>query len=145
MSNHLKSLKIILNSVIGEVDWVVVKNIKMNTKSKQDIEYKISQEISKILRTQLGEYSDNIIVQIIEDNIIIRIKNILTPAERQIIGKQEGVKLVSELKNNIFEKVKPILEKIIINTTNAEVIDIYSSVDIKNNERVGVFTLNKKL
>jgi len=114
-------------------------------KSKQEIEFIVSEAMAKFLKEEMGEEAQAVTTQVVEDTIIVRFKGVLPPAERHMVKNQQGVKLIKELKGKLIEKAKPLLEALIENLTNAEVIDIHSTFNAETGERMEVFTLDKDL
>jgi len=117
----------------------------MSGKSKEEIESIVSQSMTKFLKEQMGENIEQVITQVVGDALIVRFKGVLPPAERHLAKKQEGKKLIIELKGKIIERAKPLFKVMIENLINSEVIDIYSSFDVATGECVEVFTLDKDL
>ena len=117
----------------------------MSIKSKQIIESMVSESMSRFLNEQMGEQSGEVTTQILNDTIIVRFKNVLPPAERQLARAQEGAELMKELKAKLMEEIMPHLKVMIKTLTDADVIDIYSDISLATGERIEVFTLNKDL
>jgi len=117
----------------------------MAGKPKQEIESAVSETITKFLEEQMGEQAEQVITQVVGDTIIVKFKGILPPAERHLAKKQEGVKLIKELKEKLIERAKPLLETMIKDLTKTEVVDIHSSFNVETGERIEIFTLNKNL
>lgn len=117
----------------------------MDGKTKQEIESAVSEGMCKFLKEQMGEQAEAVTVQVVGDAIIIRFKGILPPAERLLVKKQEGMKLIKELKEKLIERAKPLLKVLIKNLVDAEVVDIHSSFDPATGERIEIFILNRNL
>jgi uncharacterized protein YbcI len=114
-------------------------------KSKQEIEFIVSEAVTKFLKEQMGEEAEAVITQVMGDTIIVRFKGILPPAERYMVKNPQWMKLIKELKGKLIEKAKPRLQALIGNLTDAEVIDIHSSFNAETGERMEIFTLDKDL
>ncbi|MGB2630887.1 MAG: DUF2294 domain-containing protein [Candidatus Omnitrophota bacterium] len=117
----------------------------MDGKTKQEIESAVSEVMCKFLKEQMGERAEAVSVQVVGDTIIVRVKGVLPPAERYMTKDREGTKLITELKEKLIERAKPLLETMIKNLTDAEVLDIHSSFDAGTGERIEIFTLDKDL
>lgn len=115
----------------------------MKYKSKQEIESAVSEAMTKFLKEQMGEQAAGVITEVASDAIIVRFKGIIPPAERYLIKNQEGMKLIKELKEKLIERAKPLLEAMIKNLIEADIVDIYSSVNPASNEHVEIFTLDR--
>ena len=67
------------------------------TKSKKEIEFVIGQVVAKFFEDQIGEKSEGVITQIVEDTIIVRLKGVLPPMERHLArDKDWGGRLIEE-------------------------------------------------
>lgn len=117
----------------------------MKYKSKQEIEFAVSEAMTKFLKERMGELTERVITEVAADTIIVRFKGVMPPAERLLARNQEGMKLIKELKDKLIERAKPLLGAMIKNLVNAEVIDIHSSFDPASSEHIEIFTLNKDL
>lgn len=117
----------------------------MDGKSKQEIESAVSEAMGKFLRQHMGEETKAVTTQVAGDTIIVRLKGVLPPAERHLARNQEGERLITELKEKLIERAKPLLEAMIRNLTGAELVNIHSSFDVKTGERIEIFTLDKDL
>jgi len=117
----------------------------MTIKLKLDVEAAICQKLTMILKEQIGEQVETATAEVVGDTIIVRFKGVLPPAERMLAKKEEGIKLIKELKEKLIEKIKPLLEQTIKELTGTEVVDIHSSFNLETGERIEIFTLNKDL
>jgi len=115
----------------------------MATKSKQEIESAVSVHLSKFLKEQMSEQVETITTQLLEDAIIVRLKNLLSPAERCLIKDWEGLKLIKELKAKLMEGSKDSLKTMIKDLTGVEAVDIHTSFNTENSELVIVFSMAK--
>lgn len=114
-------------------------------KSKQEIESVVSAHLSQFLKEQMSEQVETITAQLLEDAIIVRLKNLLSPAERCLIKEGEGLKLIKELKAKLIEGLKDSLKTMIRDLTGVEAVDIHTSFNTENGELVIVFSMAKNL
>ena len=114
-------------------------------KSKQEIESAVSAHLSKFLKEQMGEQVKTLTTQLFEDTIIVRLKDLLSPAERCLIKDWEGLKLIKELKGKLMEGSKDNLKTLIKDLIGVDAVDIHTSFNIENSELVIVFSLDKNL
>lgn len=119
-------------------------NLTMH-KTKKETESVITEAIAKFLKEQMAENVEAIITQVIEGAIIVRFKDILPPAEKNLIRDPEGIKLIKELKEKLIERAKPNLKTMIEDLVKVEIADIHSSFNIETGELITVFTLGKDL
>lgn len=112
---------------------------------KQEVESKVCDAVRRFFEEQMGEYADVVTAKVVDDAIIVRFKDVLSPAEKHMINDQQGGAVIKDLKERLIEKIKPLLEAMIRNLTATEVVDIHSSFESKTGERVEVFVLGKSL
>lgn len=118
----------------------------MDARIKQKIETEICEIAGKFFKEQLGEQIDVVKAQIIDDAIIVRFKNVLSPSEKEMIeSKKEGGAIMKDLKEKLIKKSQPLLESMIKELTKTKVIDIHSSFDVQTGERIEVFVLSESL
>jgi uncharacterized protein YbcI len=114
-------------------------------KSKQEVESAVSARLSKFLKEQMGEQVEAITTQLLEDTIIVRLKDLLTPAERRLIKDREGLRLIEELKGKLMEGSKDNLKTLIKDLTGVEAADIHASFNTQHSELVIVFSMLENL
>lgn len=120
--------------------------IKNMTRSKKETELVIGQVVAKFFEDQIGEKSEGVITQIVEDTIIVRLKGVLPPMERHLArDKDGGGRLIEELKVQLLEKAKPLLEAVVRNLTGVEVVGTFSSFNIETEEHIEIIKLKKDL
>jgi uncharacterized protein YbcI len=81
----------------------------MSKKTKGQIEAEISELIMKFEKEYIGRGPQNIKTYIIEENILIKEKGVLTLAEQQLAKEETGVKLIKELRVKLIENSREIL------------------------------------
>lgn len=114
-------------------------------KSKQEIEAAVGKAISNFLKEHMAEHVEALAVQLVEDTLIVRLKDVLTPAEKCLIKDGEGIRLIAELKEKLMEGSKVNLKTMIENLSDVEIVDIHTSFNIEASELVIVFALAKDL
>lgn len=117
----------------------------MPLKTKTEIESAMNEELPRFLKKHFGEEPLTISTRIIDDSIIVRLKGLLPPAEKRLSGEPGGTELIHQLKTKLTEKVRPDLASLVETVSGASVIDMHSSFDVAKEERVEVFTLDKKI
>lgn len=117
----------------------------MADKSKYEIESAVSTALSKFLKEHMGEQVEAITTQLLEDTIIVRLKDLLSPAERCLIKDWEGLRLIKELKAKLMEGSKDSLKTLIKDLTGLDTVDIHTSFNTEHSELVMVFSMAKNL
>lgn len=116
-----------------------------HTRTKGQIEAEISDAMVKLQREQTGRGPNQAHTYIIEDMVIVRMQEVLTPAERQLTGNPHGQSLVKQFHQQMHEIARKALEQIIETHTGCRVVSIHNDVSTKSGEQIGIFVLDKNL
>ncbi|MBN2222039.1 MAG: DUF2294 domain-containing protein [Vallitaleaceae bacterium] len=112
---------------------------------KGQMEALISNSMISFQREQLGRGAESAKTYIIDDMIVIRLKGVLTSAEKQLAQKEKGKALVKEMRYQLEEIIRPKLEQLIEEITGAKVISLHNDISTKTGERMDVVILDHKL
>src|SRR6185437_12444484 len=82
---------------------------------------------------------------IVEDMVLVRMQEVLTPAERQLTGKPYGQSLVKQFHQQMHEIARSDLEAIITSHTGCQVMSVHSDVSTKTGEQMAIFVLDHNL
>jgi uncharacterized protein YbcI len=113
--------------------------------SKGQVEAQIAERITTFQREDLGRGPEDVRVWIIQDLILIRLKGVLTPAERTLARDAEGRQLVQQVRRHLLEMSRERLDEMVRETTGVEVVSMHSDVSTRTGERIIVFTLAEDL
>jgi uncharacterized protein YbcI len=114
-------------------------------KTKGQLEAEISDAMVKLQREQTGRGPNQAHTYILEDMVIVRMQEVLTPAERQLTGNPHGQSLVKQFHQQMHEIARKALEHIVESHTGCKVVSIHNDVSTKSGEQVGIFVLDKNL
>ena len=117
----------------------------MENKTKGQIEAQISETIIKFEKEYMGRGPVETKAYIIDDMIFIRLKGVLTPAEKQLAKTPEGADLVKKIRVQLLEGSRTLLETMITEILGCQVKSLHTDVSTKTGERVIIFTLNEIL
>ena len=117
----------------------------LNKKTKGQIEAEISSAITTFEREHLGRGPDETKTFILHDMVIVRLKGILTPAERSLVKSGSGETLIKEVRAKIIDSARKIIDNIIFDITETRVIHLFTDINSKAGERIFVFTLEKDI
>lgn len=117
----------------------------MYDKTKGQIEAKISEAIIKFEKDYMGRGPEETKTDIIRDMILIRLKGVLTLAEKQLAKTTEGIEIVKKTRAKLLEGARIILGDIISDITDCKVKSLHTDISTKTGERIIIFTLNKNL
>jgi uncharacterized protein YbcI len=112
-----------------------------------EAEAEISQAIVKFEREYMGRGPEDAKVFIFEDIVFVRLRGVLTPAERQLAKAEDstsGRKLIKEVRQELLEKARPLLETIVSEVIGCKVKSLHTDISTMSGERIIVFTLERK-
>jgi len=114
-------------------------------KTKGQLEAKIATTITQFDREHLGRGPHKVRAWIIQDMILLRLQGVLTPAEETLARELEGHRLIKEVRTQLIEGSRHLLDDMIQSLTGVQVVSLHSDMSIKRGERIIVFTLSEDL
>ena len=114
-------------------------------KSKGQLEADISEALIKFEKEYMGRGPEQTKTYIIEDMVVVRLQRVLTPAEQQLAGASDemrGLTLIKQVRTELLEKARPLLERIITDLTGKRVKSLHTDISTVAGERVIIFTLD---
>jgi len=113
-------------------------------KSKGQLEADISEALIKFEKEYMGRGPEQTKTYIIGDMVVARLQRVLTPAEQQLAGASDemrGLTLIKQVRTELLEKARPLLERIITDLTGKSVKSLHTDISTATGERVIIFTL----
>ena len=113
--------------------------------TKGQLEAKIATAITQFEREHLGRGPQEVRSWIIQDLILVRLKRVLTPAEEKLAQDPAGHRLVKEVRRQLIEGSRSMLDEMILDLAGVRVVSLHSDISVKTGERIIVFTLAENL
>jgi uncharacterized protein YbcI len=113
--------------------------------TKGQMEAQIATAITQFDREHLGRGPHQVRAWIIQDMILLRLQGVLTPAEEKLARDPEGHRLIKEVRRQLVEGSRDMLDAMIEDLTGLQVVSLHSDMSIKRGERIIVFTLTDDL
>jgi len=113
--------------------------------TRGEMESAIRNTIIKFEQEFMGRGPTDVRAFILRDTILIRLKGVLTPAERQLSKSEEGIGMVKQMRQNLISQGKEQLCRQILEITGAETTALFTDIDARVEERVIVLTLDRDL
>jgi uncharacterized protein YbcI len=116
-------------------------------KSKRETEREISQAIIRFEKEFMGRGPLETRSYIIEDMVLVRLKNVLTPAELKLAEaetRERGRYLIKQVRQELIERGRSLLDAVINDILKVDVISLHTDISSKTGERVIVFTLAER-
>jgi uncharacterized protein YbcI len=114
-------------------------------KKKGQIEAEINEAIIKFEKEYMGHGPLEAKTYIIGDLVLVRLKGVMTKAELHLATTGDGSRgrmLIKEVRQELLEKGRPLLETMIQNVTGRKTVSLHTDISTTNGERVIVFTLD---
>ncbi len=108
------------------------------------MEAEISEAIVKFEREYMGRGPEETRTYLLDDIIIVRLHGVLTPAERQLARSDtegHGRSLIKQVRMELLEKARPLLETIIRDITGQSVKSFHTDISTVTGERIIVLSL----
>ncbi|MFZ5945896.1 MAG: DUF2294 domain-containing protein [Bacillota bacterium] len=113
--------------------------------TKGQMEAEISKLIIQFEKDHMGRGPSDTKTIILDDLILVRLKNVLTPAEQELSKTAQGRSLIKQVRIQLFENSRPLLEKLIKTVTKTNLISIHSDISTVTGERIIVFVVEEPL
>ena len=112
--------------------------------TKSTIEHQISDAVTNFEKEYMGRGPLETKTFIVDNMLIVRLKGVLTKAELQLANAEDsdrGRKLIKDVRIELLEKVRPLLETIIESITGQKVISLHTDISTVTGERLIIFTM----
>jgi uncharacterized protein YbcI len=114
-------------------------------RTKGQIEAEISEAVIKFEKEYMGRGPLETKSHIVDDMVLVRLKGVLTQAEHQLASADDttkGRELIKQVRIELLEKGRPLLESAIQSITKREVKSLHTDISTATGERVILFTLD---
>ena len=116
-----------------------------NGRTRGELEAAIRNAIIKFEQEFMGRGPTDVRAFIIQDIILVRLKGVLTPAERQLAKNPDGVGMVKQMRENLIGQGREKLCKEMAQITGVKTAALFTDIDVRIGERIIVFALEKDL
>jgi len=116
-----------------------------NGRSKGEIEAAIRMAVIKFEQEFMGRGPDEVKAFIMQDQVLVRLKGVLTLAERQLAKMAEGIEMVKRMRQNLIAQGRDKLCEQVSELTGAKTLALFTDIDVQIGERVLVFTVDRDI
>ena len=110
-----------------------------------EVEAALANAIIQFEKEHLGRGPLETRVFIIEDMVLVRLRGVLTPADVKLAESREGHRLIREVRRELIEGSRELLEAIVLEKTGVPTVDLHTDISIPSGERVIVFSMAENL
>jgi uncharacterized protein YbcI len=117
----------------------------MRKSSRGELEANLTNALIQFEKDHLGRGPVEARVFFVEDIILVRLRGVLTPAEMKLAQNPDGYELIKQIRRQLLEGSRPLLEEIVRQVINTDVISLHTDISVKTGERIIVFTVADNL
>ena len=115
------------------------------TLTKGEIESAIRNAIIKFEQEFMGRGPEDVRAYIVRDLVVVRLRGVLTPAERQLAKTAEGVDMVKRIRQTLIAQGRDRLFEQVNEITGAKALALFTDINAQIGEKVLVFTVDRDL
>lgn len=119
--------------------------MKGQRETKGQMEAEISNALTKFELEYMGRGPKETKAYIIDDMILVRLKGVLTDAEKQLTKNHEGRDLIKRVRSTLLENAKDLLSRVIKDIVGVDVISLHTDISTLTGERIIIFVLSENL
>jgi uncharacterized protein YbcI len=120
--------------------------LKARVETRGQMEATVSDIITRFEKEYMGRGPLETRTYIIDDMIITRLKGILTKAEMKLAQSEDKSRardLIKQVRIELLESARPILEDLIRRVTRRRVQSLHSDISTASGEKIIIFVLDK--
>jgi uncharacterized protein YbcI len=122
----------------------VVHRSDTHLKTQGEIQAAICERIASFEQDRFGRGPKEIRAHLIGDLVLVRLYNVLTPTELQIVKAkpiETGRTLLKQVRTHLIESARPLFDAMIEDVTGIQVLSLHHDISTTSGEEVLVFTL----
>ena len=115
--------------------------------TKRETEQEISKAIIRFEKDFMGRGPLEAKSYVVEDMVLVRLKNVLTPAELKLAEaerQERGRYLIKQVRQELIEQGRTLLDAVIKDILQIDVVSLHTDISARTGERIIVFTLEEK-
>lgn len=114
-------------------------------RTKGQLEAEISKSVTQWEKEYLGRGPLQVKTDILRNMIIVHLKGILTPAEKELAKTETGMISIKKIRADLIEVGNIQLKEMISTITRENVDSFHTDISTRNGERIIVFILEDNL
>ena len=115
------------------------------SRTKGEVEKAIRNSIIKFEQEFMGRGPEDVRAYIVRDLVVVRLRGVLTPAERQLAKTAEGVDMVKRIRQTLIAQGRERLFEQVNEITGAKALALFTDINAQIGEKVLVFTVDRDL
>jgi uncharacterized protein YbcI len=115
------------------------------TKTQGELEAEFTKAIIKLEKEYLGRGPLDARTFFIDDMILVRLRGVLTQAEKKLAETEHGRNLIKETRHQLFETSRPLLQTLVKEILGYDIRSFHSDISTKTGERIVVITVDRNI
>ncbi len=115
-------------------------------KTQGEIESGACDGMSRFEQEYMGRGPTDVHAHLVGDLLIIRLKGVLTSAEKHLVQSlpaEKGRDLLKQVRTHLIETARPLMETMITEVTDVPVTSLHHDISTNSGEEIVVFTLDR--
>ena len=113
--------------------------------TKGQMEAEISRLLIRFEKEHIGRGPEDARSYIVADMAVVRLRGVMTPAERHLSKDPNGSALIREMRLRLVESSRSLLETWVQGLTGCKVLNLLTDVSTKTGEHILVFVFDQNL
>lgn len=113
-------------------------------KTQGEMEAAVCEGIARFEQDYMGRGPKGIHAHLVGDLLVVRLKDVLTASEQQLVKSlptEKGRVLLKQVRTQLIETARPVLEVLIQEVTGSKVLSLHHDISTVTGEEVILFTL----
>ena len=113
-------------------------------KTRGEIEAAVCDGITRFEQDYMGRGPKHLHTYLIGDLLVVRLREVLTSAEQQLVkslSPEKGRDLLKQVRTQLIETARPVLEAMVEEITGTRVLSLHHDISTVTGEEVVLFTL----
>ena len=113
-------------------------------KTQGEIERAIAEGMTRFEQEYMGRGPKDVHAYLIDDLVVVRLKGVLTAAEKHLVKAlpaEKGRDLLKEVRTHLIEVARPTMEAMVREITGIGVLSLHHDISTLTGEEVVLFTL----
>ncbi|MCB0114014.1 MAG: DUF2294 domain-containing protein [Caldilineaceae bacterium] len=119
--------------------------IERKRKTRGMVEAEFTRSLIQFEKEHLGRGPADVRTYLLSDMAVVRMQGILTPAEQKLSATAEGRDLVKEMRRQLFENSRDLLEAIVDDVLGCRLVSLHTDMSTVSGERMVVFIVDADL
>ena len=113
--------------------------------TKGQLEADITAGFTQFEREHMGRGPKEARTFVLQDMILVRLKGILTPAERTLAAETDGILSIKQIRSRLIESSRDIIAALVLEKTGAAMISMHTDLSVPTGERIFVIVVDRNL